>query len=123
MLSGNVFSMKYQKYLISQVHKQRQQGHGKKYWNMHIKITFLTNLMQNVLLSDDLVMEDAGYGTAHNYIYAQEHQADVILRITPKNFCLYGTDGNKLPAFKVVMEKFCFKRFNKSSTCQRLLYR
>ena len=48
------------------------------------------------LKKDDLVMEDAGYGTAHNYIYAQEHQADVILRITPKNFCLYGTDGNKI---------------------------
>ena len=43
-----------------------------------------------------LVMADAGYGTAHNYIYAQEHQADVILRITPKNFCLYDTDGNKI---------------------------
>ena len=48
------------------------------------------------LKKDDLVMADAGYGTAHNYIYAQEHQADVILRITPKNFCLYDTDGNKI---------------------------
>ena len=27
------------------------------------------------------------------------------------------------PAFKVVTEKFCLKRLNKSSTCQRLLYR
>lgn len=48
------------------------------------------------LKKDDLVMADAGYGTAQNYIYAQEHQADVILRITPQNFCLYGTDGNKI---------------------------
>ena len=44
----------------------------------------------------DLVMADAGYGTARNYIYAQEHQADVILRITPKNFCLYQADGEKI---------------------------
>ena len=51
MILRNVFSTKYQKYLIYQVHKQRQQGHGKKYWNMHIKITFLINLMQNVPLS------------------------------------------------------------------------
>ncbi len=27
------------------------------------------------------------------------------------------------PAFKVVIEKFYFKRLNKSSTCQRLLYK
>lgn len=36
----------------------------------------------------DLVMADAGYGTARNYIYAQEQQADVILRLMPKSFCL-----------------------------------
>ncbi len=48
LLLKNVFSMKYQKYLISQVHKQRQQGHGKKYWNMHIKITFLINLVRSI---------------------------------------------------------------------------
>lgn len=45
---------------------------------------------------DDLVMADAGYGTAHNYLYAQEQKADVILRITPKNFCLYDADDNKI---------------------------
>lgn len=44
----------------------------------------------------DLVMADAGYGTARNYIYAQEQQADVILRITPKSFCLYDADGGKI---------------------------
>lgn len=38
----------------------------------------------------------AGYGTAQNDIYAQEHQADVILRVTPKTFCLYQEDGEKL---------------------------
>ena len=46
---------------------------------------------------DDLVMADAGYGTANNYIYAQEQKADVILRITPKTFCLYDVDDNKIP--------------------------
>ena len=49
-------------------------------------------------------MADAGYGTAHNYIYAQEHQADVILRITPKNFCLYDTDGNKISLVQLLKE-------------------
>lgn len=51
---------------------------------------------------DDLVMADAGYGTAHNYIYAQEQQADVILRITPKNFCLYDVDGNKISFVQIL---------------------
>ena len=44
-----------------------------------------------------LVMADAGYGTAQNYIYAQEQQADVILRVTPNTFCLYDADGKKHP--------------------------
>ncbi len=41
-------------------------------------------------------MADAGYGTAQNYIYAQDRQADVIVRITPKNFCLYNEDNEKI---------------------------
>lgn len=45
----------------------------------------------------ELVLADAGYGTAQNYIYAQEQQADVILRVTPKNFCLYQKNGEKVP--------------------------
>ena len=53
---------------------------------------------------DDLVIADAGYGTAHNYIYAQEQQADVILRITPKNFCLYDVDGNKISLIEKLKE-------------------
>ena len=44
----------------------------------------------------DLVMADAGYAAAQNYIYAQEQQADVILRITPKTFCLYDADDKKI---------------------------
>lgn len=53
---------------------------------------------------DDLVIADAGYGTAHNYIYAQEQQEDVILRITPKYFCLYDADGNKISLVKLLKE-------------------
>ena len=46
----------------------------------------------------------AGCGKAHNYIYAQEHQADVILRITPKNFCLHDMDGNKISLVQLLKE-------------------
>ena len=53
---------------------------------------------------DDLVIADAGYGTAHNDIHAQGQQADVILRITPKCFCLYGTDGNKISLVQLLKE-------------------
>ena len=53
---------------------------------------------------NDLVMADAGYGTAHNYIYVQEQQADAILRITPKNFCLYDADGNKISLINLLKE-------------------
>ena len=51
---------------------------------------------------DDLVMADAGYGTAHNYIYEQEQHTDVVLRITPKCFCLYDADGNKIPLINLL---------------------
>ena len=51
-----------------------------------------------------LVIADAGYGTAHNYIYAQEQHADVVLRITPKCFCLYDADGNKISLIKLLKE-------------------
>ncbi len=45
---------------------------------------------------EDLIIADAGYGTAQNYIYVQEQGAETILRITPKNFCLYNADGEKI---------------------------
>lgn len=53
---------------------------------------------------NDLVFADAGYGTAHNYIYEVKQQADVILRITPKNFCLYDEDGNKILLLPLLQE-------------------
>ena len=36
----------------------------------------------------DIVMADAGYGTAHNYIYAQEKQEDVIYALHPNSVCM-----------------------------------
>lgn len=51
---------------------------------------------------DGLIMADAGYGTANNYIYAQEQKADVILRITQKTFCLYDADDNKFPLIQLL---------------------
>lgn len=45
----------------------------------------------------DLIMADTGYGTAQNYIYAQEMEADVILRSTPKNFVCMMQTGKKYP--------------------------
>lgn len=44
----------------------------------------------------DLIMADAGYGTAQNYIWALEQQADTILRITPGHFCIYTGNGEKI---------------------------
>lgn len=44
----------------------------------------------------NLVMADAGYGTAKNYIYVCVQKADAILRITPALFCLYDADDQKI---------------------------
>ena len=49
-------------------------------------------------------MADAVYGTAQNLIYAQEQGADVILRITPKNFCLYNAEGEKISLTALLKE-------------------
>lgn len=54
------------------------------------------SLTHFVLGKGDLVMADAGYGTSQNYIYAQGQNADVILRITQKTFCLYDMGGEKI---------------------------
>ena len=52
----------------------------------------------------DLVLANAGYGTAQNFIYAQEQGADAILRITPKNFCLYDAQGEKISLTALMKE-------------------
>lgn len=89
----------------------RQEGKQQEQQRIHLCYSLNENRMKQVKVSDqhtaeslvhfsmekgDLVMADAGYGTAQNYIYAQERGADVILRITPKNFCLYDADGEKI---------------------------
>lgn len=89
----------------------RQEGKQQEQQRIHLCYSLNENRMKQVKVSDkhtaeslahfsmkkgDLIMADAGYGTAQNYIYAQEQGADVILRITPKNFCLYDADGEKI---------------------------
>ena len=89
----------------------RQTGIRQEQERIHLCYSFNQNRINQIKLTDhhtaeslshftfkkgNLVMADAGYGTAKNYIYAQEQQADVILRITPKTFCLYDTNGEKI---------------------------
>lgn len=89
----------------------RQQGAGQEQQRIHLCYSLNQNRMKQVKVTDqhtaeslthfslkkgDLVMADAGYGTAQNYIYAQEQQADVIIRITPGRFCFYDADGQKI---------------------------
>lgn len=89
----------------------RQDGKKQEYQRIHTCYSLNKNRIYGIKVTDkhtaeslkhfpmgkdSLVMADAGYGTANNYIYAQEQQADVILRITPKTFCLYDADGNKI---------------------------
>ncbi len=50
--------------------------------------------MKNVLLVDASVIRQDGK--------KQEQQADVILRITPKTFCLYDADRNKIPLVQLL---------------------
>lgn len=89
----------------------RQEGIQQEQQRIHLCYSLNENRMKQVKVSDkhtaeslthfsmekgDLILADAGYGTAQNYIYAQEQGADVILRITPKSFCLYDADGKKI---------------------------
>lgn len=95
----------------------RQEGKQQEQQRIHMCYSLNQNSMHQIKVTDkhtaeslghfslkkgDLVMADAGYGTAHNYIYAQEQQADAILRITPKCFCLYDADGNKIPLIQLL---------------------
>lgn len=95
----------------------RQEGKQQEQQRIHMCYSLNQNSIQQIKVTDkhtaeslthffmgknDLVMADAGYGTAHNYIYAQEQQADVILRITPKCFCLYDADGNKISLMQLL---------------------
>lgn len=89
----------------------RQAGARQEQERIHLCYSLNENRMKQVKVTDHhtaeslthftlekggLVMADAGYGTAQNLIYAQGLGADVILRITPKAFCLYDADGKKI---------------------------
>ena len=97
----------------------RQNGKQQHQQRIHLCYSLDENRMKQVKVPDqhtaeslahfsmkkgDLVMVDAGYGTAQNFIYAQEQGADVILRITPKNFCLYDAQGEKISLTALMKE-------------------
>lgn len=97
----------------------RQEGKQQEQQRIHLCYSLNENRMKQVKVSDlhtaeslahfsmkkgDLIMADAGYGTAQNYIYAQGQGADVILRITPKCFCLYDADGEKISLTALLKE-------------------
>ncbi len=97
----------------------RQNGKQQNQQRIHLCYSLNENRMKQVKVTDqhtaeslthfsmkkeDLVMADAGYGTAQNFIYAQEQGADVIPRITPKNFCLYNTQGEKISLTALLKE-------------------
>lgn len=81
----------------------RQQGKKQFQQRVHLCYSLNENRMQQLLVTDyhtaehlehfsmkkgDIFLADAGYGTARNYAYAMEQQADVILRVSPSNFCV-----------------------------------
>ena len=97
----------------------RQNGKHQNQQRIHLCYSLNENRMKQVKVSDqhtaeslahfsmkkgDLAMADAVYGTAQNLIYAQEQGADVILRITPKNFCLYNAEGEKISLTALLKE-------------------
>lgn len=90
----------------------RQEGAGQRQQRVHLCYSLNENRMRQVKVTDKhtaellshftfkpggLVMADAGYGTARNYIYVREQGAEAVLRITPNNFCLRTADGEKAP--------------------------
>ena len=97
----------------------RQNGKQQHQQRIHLCYSLNENRMKQVKVSDqhtaeslahfsmkkgDFVLADAGYGTAQNFIYAQEQGADVILRIMPKNFCLYDAQGEKISLTALMKE-------------------
>lgn len=89
----------------------RQQGKEQSQQRVHLCYSLNENQMQQLLVTDyhtaesfqhfsmkkgDIFLADAGYGTAKNYAYAMEQQADVILRINPNHFCVYDAEGTKM---------------------------
>ena len=105
--------------LLADASVMRQNGKQQKQQRIHLCYSLNENRMKQVKVTGrhtaeslthfsmkkgDLVMAGAGYGTAQNFIYAQGQGADVILRITPKNFCLYNTQGEKISLTALLKE-------------------
>lgn len=111
----------------------RQQGKKQSQQRVHLCYFLNKNRMQQLLVIDyhtaehlehfsmkkgDIFLADAGYGTARNYAYAMEQQADVILRVSLSNFCVYDAEGTKIDWLSFfrkkkgekngIQELFCF---------------
>lgn len=98
----------------------RQQGKEQTQQRVHLCYSLNENRMQQLLVTDshtaeslshfsmkkgDIFLADAGYGTAKNYAYAMEQQADVMLRISPNHFCVYDAEGTKIDWLSFLKEK------------------
>lgn len=124
----------------------RQQGKKQFQQRVHLCDSLHENRMQQLLVTDyhtaehlehfsmkkgDIFLADAGYGTARNYAYAMEQQADVILRVSPSNFCVYDAEGTKIDWFSFfqkkkgeknsIQELFCFVSYQKKSYPVRVI--
>lgn len=97
----------------------RQQGIHQHQQRVHLCYSLNQNRIQQVKVTDhhtaesfgvfsmkqnDLILADAGYGTARNYAAAQEAGADVILRITPSHFSIFDADGEKISLYSFLEE-------------------
>ena len=124
----------------------RQEGAQQFQQRIHLCYSLNENRMKQVKVTDkhtaellshfefkpgDLVMADAGYGTARNYIYAREQGAEAILRISLNNFCLYTADGEKIQLQDMLknaekqnaewVDTFGFCRYGKKSAFVRVI--
>lgn len=85
----------------------RQQGKQQTQQRIHLCYHLNQNRIAQVKVSDihtaeslshfsrmegDIILADAGYGTAKNYALSREQIADVILRITPSHFPVYNRE-------------------------------
>ena len=97
----------------------RQSGALQSQQRIHMCYNLNENTMEQIRVTDlhtaeslsvfcmhkgDLILADAGYGKAANYLEARRQGADVILRITPSHISVYDADGNKLSILDRIKE-------------------
>lgn len=97
----------------------RLQGKQQHQERVHLCYSLTENRMQQIKVTDyhtaetlstfdfspqDIVVADAGFGTVKNYVFALEQGTDVILRITPKRFPLFDSQGMRLDLFAMLKE-------------------